>query len=106
MESSYILAVAYPSSLAAQEHPAADVVFAAALNNVWQELRIAPPINLQHLRDGRDLPTEAIVVARQTIGGAPAGDRAFVDKYFGSGIAEEVFQSKGLKGPAPLMIDQ
>jgi hypothetical protein len=101
-----VLMVACVSSLVAQERPVADVVFAAALDNVWQELAGAPPINLQHLRDGRDLPADAIVVARRTIGGAPIGYRAFVDKYFGSVIAEELLQSYGDNGPAPRTIDQ
>src|SRR5947208_800973 len=100
------LLIACGSSLVAQERPAADVVFAAALDSVLQELRGAPPVNLQHPRDGRDLPTDAIVVARRTIGGAPIGCRAFVEKYFGSVIAEDLLQSYGDSGPAPRTIDQ
>jgi hypothetical protein len=100
-----LLAVVGATSLFAQERSAEGVVFAAALNNVWHELRGAPPLNLQHLRDGRDLPTDAIVVARRTIGGAPIGYRAFVDKYFGSVIAEELQESYGDNGPAPRTID-
>ena len=100
------LAIACASSLVAQERSAAAVVFAAALDNVGQELQGAPPVNLQHLRDTLDLPTDVIVVAQRTIGGAPIGYRAFVDKYFGSAIAEELLQSYGESGPAPRTIDQ
>jgi len=101
-----VIVVACASSAVAQERSTADVVFDAALDNVRQELRGAPPLNLQHQRDGRDLPTDAIVVARRTIGGAPIGFRAFVDKYFGSVIAEDLLQSYGDSGPAPRAIDQ
>jgi hypothetical protein len=90
----------------AQERPAADVVFAAALDNVRQQVRGAPPVDLQHPRDTLDLPTDAIVVARRTIGGAPTGYRAFVDRWFGSVIAEELLQSYGDAGPAPTTTDQ
>jgi len=97
-----VLAVACAPSLVAQQHPDADV-FAAALDNVRQQLRGAPPLDLQHPRGKR---ANAIAVAGRTIGGAPAGYRAFVDKWFGSVIAEELLQSYGNAGPAPRTIDQ
>lgn len=101
-----VLVTACGSSLMAQERGTADVVFATALDNVRPHLVGAPPVNLEHLRDGRDLPTDAIAVARGTIGGSPIGYRAFVDEFFGSAIAEELLQSYGDGGPAPRMIDQ
>jgi hypothetical protein len=90
----------------AQERPAEEVVFAAALDGVRQELQSAPPVNLLHRRDLLDLPADAIVVAQRTIGGAPVGYRLFVDKFFGTVIAEELLQSYGEHGPAPRAIDQ
>ena len=101
-----ILLIACASSLVAQERPAAEVVFDAALDGVLQELRGAPPLNMQHLQDGPRLPADAIAVARRTIGGAPDGYHGFVDKYFGLVIAEELLQSYGDSGPAPRMIDR
>jgi len=52
-----------------------------------------------------ELPPDAIVVAQTTIGGAPAGYRAFVEQHFGSVIAEELVQSYGHSGPTPSAID-
>lgn len=101
-----IAVVACASSLAAQEQPAEETVFAAALKEVVQELRAAPPLNLQHRRDRVDLPPGAIVVARRTIGGAPSGYRSFVDNFFGVVIAEDLAQSYGDSGPAPRAIEQ
>ena len=95
-----ILAIAFDASLVAQERPAEEAAFAAALDGVRQELQAAPPVN------PRDLPKGAIVVAQRTIGGAPAGCRRFVDKFFGTVIAEEMLQSYGENGPAPRTIDQ
>ena len=100
-----VLALTCVSSLVAQEPQAADAVFAAALDDVLQELRGAPPLNLQHPGD-RHSPTDAVVVARRTIGGAPVAYRAFVDRYFGSVIAEELQQSYGDNGPASGTINQ
>jgi hypothetical protein len=101
-----VLAIACALSLEAQGQPAADVVFAAALQDVQQELRGAPPVNLQHRRDGVALPAGAIVVARRTIGGAANGYRDFVSTWFGSVIAEDLLESYGDTGPAPRRIDQ
>jgi len=101
-----VIAVAYPMFLAAQEHSAADAAFIAALRNVRQELRGAPPFSLQNVRDGRDLPTNAIVVARRTIDGAPQGFRKFVETYFGVVIAKDLLQAYGDNGPTPGDIDQ
>ncbi len=53
----------------------------------------------------QELPADAIVVAQRTIGGAPAGYRAFVERSFGSVIAEELLQSYGDAGPASTLID-
>lgn len=94
------------SSLFAQEAPASDVVFAAALDGVLQELRGAPPVNLKYREDIVTLPAGAIVVARRTIGGAPSGLRTFVDKTFGKVIAEELIASYGPSGPPRRDIEQ
>jgi hypothetical protein len=102
---SVVLLMASASALVAQES-VEGVVFAAALDNVRQELQGAPPLNLQHPRDGIDLPADAIVVAQRTIGGAPVGYRTFVDKYFGRVIAEDLLRSYGESGPAPRTIEQ
>ena len=81
-------------------------MFAAALDTIRQDLEVAPPVSLQHKRDTTALPSDAIVVARRTIGGAPAAYRAFLDKWFGLVIAEELLQSYGDNGPAARTIDQ
>jgi len=54
----------------------------------------------------RELAADAIVVAQRTIGGAPAGYRAFVERSFGSVIAEELLQSYGDAGPASTAIER
>jgi len=101
-----VMAIACAASVVAQEPSAADAAFDAAFSNIRQELRGAPPLSLQNLRDGRDLPSDAIVVARRTIGGAPDGLRDFVEKYVGSAIAEDLLQAYGDNGPTPRIIDQ
>ena len=101
-----VLAVAFAKPLVAQENPDAEAVFAAALDTIRQNLQGAPPVNLHHKRDSTALPKDAIVVARRTIGGAPAAYRKFLDKWFGLVIAEELLQSYGDNGPASRMIDQ
>ena len=87
------------SPLAAGQRPVEEVVFARALEEVKQELHNAPPLNLAHKRDMIDLPQDAIVVARRTIGGAPDSYRIFVDKHFAKVIAEELLLSYGESGP-------
>jgi len=105
-------------SLLAQQQPDADA-FAAALANVRQELTGSPPFpcyahahgwtcipdpqDPQHMSE---LDPHAIVVAQRTIGGAPAAYRAFVDKWFGTAIAEELLQSYGKDGPESRAIEQ
>jgi hypothetical protein len=93
------IALASAPSLIAQENSAEEAVFAAALNGVLQDLEGAPPL-MQH--PSRD----AIVVARRTIGGAPAGFHTFIDRYFGTVTAEELSHSYGESGPESRTIDQ
>ncbi len=110
------IAILCAPSLGAQQQPAADA-FAAALENVPHELQGAPPFPCNAYQHGwrcadprqpqhmMELPPDAIVVAQTTIGGAPAGYRAFVEQHFGSVIAEELVQSYGHSGPTPSAID-
>ena len=100
-----LFTVAIAAPLAAQEAREAEV-FAAALNGVLHELRVAPPVNPKYPRDLHDLPADAIAVARKTIGGAPQGYRSFVDKWFGQVIAEELLEAYGDAGPATKKIEQ
>lgn len=106
-----ILCVACAFSIAAQEPSPADGAFDAALDNIQKGIDrhvyvTVPPVSLQHPRDSFDLPANALVVARQTIGGAPMGFRSFVNYWFGSVIAEEMSQAYGNAGPAPRMIER
>lgn len=101
-----VISIACTPFLFAEDRPAADAAFDAALSDIRQELRGAPPLSLQHLRDGRDLPPDAIAVARRTIGGAPAAFRDFVGANWGSVIAEDLVQAYGDTGPAPAIMDQ
>ena len=110
------IAILCAPSLVAQQQPAADA-FAAALENVPHELQGAPPYQCDtdqqvwkcvdpRSRHMVEMPADAIVVAQKTIGGAPAGYRAFVERHFGSVIAQELVQSYGSSGPASFTIDQ
>ena len=110
------MAILCAPSLVAQQQTAADA-FAAALENVPHELQGAPPYQCDtdqqvwkcvdpRSRHKVEMPADAIVVAQKTIGGAPAGYRAFVERHFGSVIAQELVQSYGSSGPASLTIDQ
>lgn len=118
--------ITFAPSLMAQQQPDRDA-FAAAIDNVRQALTGAPPLAVtgalpfpcyadlsRNLRicggpqgvHFRELPADAIVVAQRTIGGAPTGYRAFVKRWFGSVIAEDLSQSYGDVGPVPKAIDQ
>ena len=113
------IVIACAPSLVAEQQPDANA-FAAALDNVRQELQGAPPFPCyaypqgwkcsdpqpQDPRHMRELAADAIVVAQRTIGGAPAGYRAFVERSFGSVIAEELLQSYGDAGPASTAIER
>ncbi|MHB0972537.1 MAG: hypothetical protein ACYC7A_22690 [Thermoanaerobaculia bacterium] len=52
------------------------------------------------------LPSNAIAVARRTIGGAPEAYRSFADDNFGSVIAAELLDSYGVSGPAARFIER
>ena len=101
-----VIAIALVVSLPAPASSVEEAVFAAALDSVRQHLQGAPPTSVEHPRDSLDLPVDAIVVARRTIGGAPADYRMVVQKRFGSVIAEELVESYGANGPAPRNIEQ
>ena len=97
-----VIAIALAVSPPAQASSVEEAVFAAALDSVRQHLQGAPP----HPGDTIDVPVCAIVVARRTIGGAPADYRMVVQERFGSVIAEELVESYGPNGPAPRNIDR
>ena len=101
-----VLTLAITVPLAAQEPADAALVLATALEDVTQQLHAGPPLNLQHKRDMIELPADAIVVARRTIGGSVKGYRSFVEKFFGTVIAEELIESYGNSGPTPREIEQ
>jgi hypothetical protein len=61
-----------------------DVVFRAALSEIPRVLRAGPANS-----------TDAAVVSQRTIGGAPVAYRSFVDRQFGSVIAEELLEAYG-----------
>lgn len=100
------VAIVCASAVTAQERSTEEVVFAAALQDVAQELRGAPPVNLRYKSDGLTLPPDAIVVARRTIGGASMGFRSFAGEFFASVIAEDLVNSYGHAGPATQTIEQ
>jgi hypothetical protein len=101
-----VIAIALVVAPPAQASSVEEAVFAAALDSVRQHLQGAPPASLEHPRDFLDLPVDAVVVARRTIGGAPVDYRGVVQKRFGSVIAEELVESYGANGPARRIIDQ
>ena len=97
-----VIAIALVVSSLSEASSVKEAVFAAALDSVQQHLQGAPP----HPGNTIDLPVGSIVVARRTIGGAPADYRMVVQKRFGAVIAEELVESYGANGPAPRNIDR
>lgn len=95
-----LLSLACAAPLAARDNTAADAVFAAALANIREHLQAAPPA------DAAEFPANAVAVARRTTGGAPAGYRAFAEKFFGQTIAEELTEAYGDAGPAARKIER
>ena len=83
----FLIAVSCAFTAFGQQRADEDAVFRTALSHI--------PMVLRTVTTSAGATPNTVVVSQQTIAGAPVGYRSFVDRQFGSVIAEELLEAYG-----------